>query len=137
MGSSVVFTGSIIAGPQGAGDCSFPSGITNIAFGTSPNTLPAPVSAYNQVSLNSPSAFQTLPGLGPTSTVTQGNFLYVRSNAPVLLQLVYFTASGNVTVVIPLYGPFVWQVPQSPSYYLVSAAIEGTAQVEFYVSGNQ
>lgn len=127
-------SGSIVIGAQGAGDCSG-SGTTNISFGATPAQLSAPVSAYNVLNVNSPNSFQALPGIGSTSAVTQGGFLFIRTKAAMMLRLVYYTGSGNVTVDVPVCGPFIWQVPSSN--YLVSASIQGTGQVEVLVSGNQ
>lgn len=135
MSASVVFTGSIIAGPQGSGDCGFPSSIVNTSFGTIPSQLPSAVLVSHSRQVNSPSAFVALDGVGVASTVTQGNFLYVKANAAILLRLTMFGNSGPIVSVLPLQGPLVMEFPASNYLYLLEA--QGVGGVEYLVSGNQ
>lgn len=135
MSASIVFSGSIVAGPQGSGDCGSPSGVTNIAFGSVPAQLPSAVMAQGNKQINSASAYVTLDGIGPTANVTQGNFLYFKANADMLLRLTTASSLGpDVVSVLPVRGPLVMQFPSASYLKLLEA--QGVGSVEYLVSGN-
>lgn len=135
MSDSVVMSGSIIAGPQGSGDCGFPSGILNIVFSSFPAQKSAGAKTSNSKTLNSPSAYVALDGLGSAETVTQGNFLYLRTTSPLNIRLTTKADSGpDVVAIIPLQGVMIIEFP-TPNYLLLLEA-KGVGLVEYFASGN-
>ena len=138
MSNSVVVSGSLIIGPQGAGDCGFPSGVTNVTFTTTPPQKPAPVSASHAKSVNSPSpAFATLDGLGSSASVTQANFLYLRCTAPMKLRLTLADMAGgpDIVSIVEVQGLLIQEFPTNGYLKLLEA--QGVGTVEYVVSGNQ
>lgn len=131
MGNTVNLSGAIVAGPLGAGDC-----VPNGAY-TAP--LSASKSAAAMMSgaptVNSPSAFVTLPGVGAGGLVTRGDFLFVRSQSKIILRLTTVGDSGDVLSVIYLQGTFIQQFPDSNYLKLLEA--QGVGAIEFLVTGNQ
>lgn len=135
MSDSVTLSGSIIAGPQGAGDCGFPSGILNIVFSSFPPQKSAAAKTSSSKQLNSPSAFTALDGVGTGETVTQGNFLYLRSNSPTQIRLTTKASSGpDVVAVVPLQGVMIIEFPTTN--YLLLLEAQGVGTLEYFVSGN-
>lgn len=133
MAAAVVLSASIVAGPQGGG-CGYPSTISNIAFGTTPPELPAGVIVSHAKQVNSPAAFVTLDGIGSGATVTQGNFLYVKTNAAMQLRLTFADAGPDIVSILQVAGPLVFQIPASGYLKLLEA--KGVGAIEYLVSGN-
>jgi hypothetical protein len=132
MGTNVVsFAGNIIASPGAASDCAFPAAITQIAFGSGGNLL-ATASSLNAKQITSPAAYVTLDGIGTGETVTQGIFLYARTNQPMTLRM---TTQGAPDLVaeVPIYGTTLLQFPQAN--YLKLLEVKGSGTIEYLVAG--
>ena len=83
----------------------------------------------------SPGAFLALDGVGPAATVTQGTFLYFKSNAPVILQLTCDDGLGSTVVIEqPVQGMYMLEFPSSQPLELLK--IKGSATIEYLVVGN-
>ncbi len=75
-----------------------------------------------------------LSGVGASDTVTQGNFLYVRTKNPMLLRLTVNTSGPVVIADIPVRGIFMLEFDET--HPLVLLEIKGAGTVEWYISGN-
>lgn len=129
----VTISGTLIAGPPSASDSAFPSGVTNILFGTPQK--PAPVQTGAQVrQLNSPVAFVPLDGVGVGETLIEGNTFYARTQSPMKLRITYKETPVDVVSVIYPKGTFVHEVDEQHPILLIEAMGVGT--IEYYVSGN-
>lgn len=136
MSNSVALSGSIIAGPTGAGDCGFPSGILNIVFSSFPPQKSAPASTSSSKLVNSPSVYVPLDGVGTGESVEQANFLYLRSTAPMSIRLTTKANSGpDVVAIVPIQGVMILEFQTTQYLKLIEA--EGVGTVEFFASGNQ
>lgn len=134
---TITFAGTLAVQPTQA-DGSFPAGATSVPFATTPSPKAIGVdTGVQRRPLASPLAFAALSGVGATDTVTQGTFLYFRSNAPVVLQLTFANpAGGTTTAVVPVSGLYVAEF--DPTKYLVGLAAEGTASaIEYLIGGMQ
>jgi hypothetical protein len=130
--STVDFQGTLVAGSQGGTDCSFPSAITNLQFG---KTKSFAVSATHAKNVASASAYVPLDGVGTGETVTQANFLYLRTNAKLSARITYKADSGpDVVIVIPVFGFLVWEPPDAN--YITLLEMQGVGGVEYFASGN-
>lgn len=130
---TVVLGGSIVLSPSG--DCGVPSGITNIQFAGFPQNKSATVSAYNTKSLNTPApSFFTLDGIGPSESVTQGNFLYIRTTSPIRFRFTSQGPSGDDVSVLTIQGVVLLEF--NSANYLKLLEAQGVGTVEYLVSGN-
>src|ERR1700741_2715507 len=119
MSSQSVLTlnGTLIGGPPSIGDCSFPSGTTKITFGLCPSQKRALALSGPQVrTINSPSSYIPLDGVGTGETVTQAETLYLRTTVPILVRITTFSSGGDVVSVIPVQGVLLMEF--DPSRYL-------------------
>lgn len=131
----VTLQGTLLAGPAKSSDSAFPSGLVNASFTLKPSTKPAPVSVYDVRNLASPSSFATLRGIGSGETVTQGNTLYLRTDAPMTLRLTFDDgAGGDVVASFPVDGLFLIEAPVGK--FLKLAEAQGVGVVEYFASGN-
>lgn len=84
--------------------------------------------------LNSPSAFVPLQGVGTTDAVTRGTFLYLKSNATIDLRITTDDgAGGSVVAVVPVAGFFALEL--GATKYLKLLEAQGAATLEYFVSG--
>jgi hypothetical protein len=136
VASSVVLTASLIAGPQGASDCGFPAGVTSLNFGLTPPQKPAPALIDGARNINSPGSYVTLDGLGPTSTVTQANFVYLRTQSPFKVRITQADPAGgpDIVSVVNLQGVMLLEFPTTGYAKLVE--VQGVGTVEYLLSGN-
>jgi len=134
---SLVLTGSIVLGPVGAGDCSFPGSTTNVPFSSFPQQKPAGVSIRHAKAINSPSVFVALDGVGPTGSVTQANFVYMRSTSPMKYRLTQadFNGGPDIVSIVETQGLLINEFPTSGYVKLLEA--QGVGTVEYIASGNQ
>jgi len=85
--------------------------------------------------INSPSAMVPLDGVGPTSTVTQGDFLYLKSDGIMELELTTDDGAGGQTVVVqPIQGVYAQEFPTTRP--LEGLRIQGSGKIEYLVTGN-
>ncbi len=129
------FTGQLIAGPGSSTDGTFPAGSTSIPFATNPDPKPASVSTGDMVvTVNNPT-FAALPGVGASGTVTQGTFMFLRTLGTMMVRTTTYNISGNIQAVEVING--LKAVEFDPGAYLVLLEVQGSGQVEFFVSGPQ
>lgn len=137
MGRAIL-TGNLTAGPTAVTEGVFPSmrADVQLAFidgsqGKSAERMTGVLSRQ----INSPSAYVPLQGVGPTDTVTQGNTLYLKSNAPVNIRITQDDGSGgtDVTEMLGVHGLVVREF--STIYPLELVEIQGSATIEYFFSG--
>jgi hypothetical protein len=134
-GNQLSFTGQLICGPGSSSDSTFPAGSTSIPFATNPDPKPASVSTGDQiVTVNNPS-FAALPGIGSGGVVTQGTFLFIRTIGTMQVRTTTYNVAGNVVAVEVING--MKAVEYDPGAYLVLLEVQGSGQVEYFVSGPQ
>lgn len=126
--SNLQLSGSITAGP--AGGSGFPGGIASFSLATTPDPKGFSVCAHGQKLLSSPSSFQTVPGLGTGQDVVNGDFLYLKSNAPITVRL---TQAGMSVQLVGLNGTMILEFPATA--YLNLVEVEGSASIEYFISG--
>ncbi len=111
-----------------------PAGVTQIPFSATPSPKPSSRMGGGSKVLSSPSAFQTISGLGPTDDVTTADTIYVKSDAPIQLQLTMQNLIGGTVVsVVNVYGTFWIELP--PNGYATGLAAQGNANLEVIISG--
>jgi hypothetical protein len=89
----------------------------------------------NKTNSSAYGTYVTLSGLGATDDVTTADFLYLKTDAPMQVQLTLqnLGGSGTITSVVPVYGMMVLEFP--PSGYLTGLSVAGAGDVEYMVSG--
>lgn len=130
----IKLTGSIIGGPPNVTEGTFPASTIDIPLGTK----------------ESPKAYQRATGIlqrsiaevawkalaEPGDTVTKANFLYFRTDSPLQLRLTTDDgAGGDVTATMTVQGLVVLEF--NTDNYLKQIEVLGTAQVEYFTSGNE
>jgi hypothetical protein len=131
----VTINGTLIVGPPSASDSAFPSGVTNILFGTNPPQKPAPVQTSNVRQVNSPAAFVPLDGVGVGETLTQGNTFYARMQSPMQLRFTFQVTPVDVVSVVYPKGLLIMEIDEQHPIKLVE--VMGVGTIEYFVSGNQ
>ena len=133
---ALTLSGVLQVGPANPVDGGFPGASENIPIGFISGTKQyVPGTGVLTRNVASPSSFLTLDGVGPTATVTQGTFLYFKSNAPVILQLTCDDGLGGTVVIEqPIQGLYVIEFPSSQPLELLK--IKGSATIEYLVVGN-
>jgi hypothetical protein len=137
--SNLTLTGSLVEGPQSAGDDAFPSGVTTIPFELNAGDCPKQVgvsTGRKLVNLNSPNAFVVLLGTGGDLTVTQAATLYARVRSGAFQFRVTYNGFAPAAV-LPSNGLFVHEADISVNAYVTKFEVQGTGLVEFYASGIQ
>lgn len=137
----LTISGTILGGPAQVGGAGFPGALFTTVLGTAPSPKPFSVATgivSRRVSQASP-GFAALQGVGPTDTVTAGDFLYLRSDSGVVLRVSnrdpLNPAGPALTTLIPVQGLAILEFP--PSSPLVLLEVQGSAQLEYFVSGPQ
>jgi hypothetical protein len=132
---AVTLAGSITGGPPSGGS-SFPGSTFNdqIAFPSGPRSFSA-ATGMIQRSINSPSAFVPLGGVGPTGDVTTADFLYLVTNGSLDVRITAQNGSGGFTtaVVSVANGPLI--LPVSPNKLITLVEVQGSATIEYLASG--
>jgi hypothetical protein len=143
VGSQLTISGTLVEQPPpGCESPAFPSGVTSVPFGL--NTAPCPKNSNASTgarvqTINSPSAFVTLSGVGATDNVTQGDTSYVRvRSGGFQLRLTFNNpASGSIVSVLPLAGLHILECDAGSGFYLTKVELQGSGTVEFFASGQQ
>lgn len=134
MAGIIDLSGTLIAGPQTVVDSTFPSMQSTVSLHTSPSPKGWNVcTGVLSRNVNSPSAYVALEGVGPTATVVNADFLYLRSNATLKLKITQ--TDGLTTLVSEQYfsGLKVIELPSTNCAVLVE--VKGTATIEYLASG--
>lgn len=135
---ALVLTGSIVLGPVGAGDCSFPGSTINVPFSSYPQQKSANVSIRHAKTINSPSAFVPLDGVGTGESVTQANFLYLRTAGLLMKYRITqadYNGGADIVSIVESQGVFVNEFPSAGYVKLLEAMGVGT--IEYIAAGNQ
>jgi hypothetical protein len=133
---ALTLSGVLQVGPANPVDGGFPGASENIPIGFISGTKQyVPGTGVLTRNVASPGAFLALDGVGPAATVTQGTFLYFKSNAPVILQLTCDDGLGSTVVIEqPVQGMYMLEFPSSQPLELLK--IKGSATIEYLVVGN-
>lgn len=132
QGSTITISPS--GGVSDAG--TLPTTAQTVPFQLSPDPKPWNVQdGVNFRSINSSSSFVTLSGVGATDTVTNATFLYLRTNFSATVQLTMNKLGGGSPLVeqIQVNGLLQIEFPQGGELTLLQ--IEGSGNVEWFVSG--
>jgi hypothetical protein len=137
MTTQASLTAELVAGPASVSDNPFPSGVTTIPFGLNPPAKQYNVdTGKNVATVNSPSAFVALGGVGALGPVTQGHTLYIRTIQPMTIrETTAVPSSADNVVVYPLNGVTIREYPAD--HYLKLIEVEGAGQIEYWAAGNQ
>jgi hypothetical protein len=125
---AVSLDGSLTVGPTVPNQV--PGGTVSFPVSTTPNPKTFAVSDSGVKKVASPGAAVSFGSLGASGAVTAGSFLYVKTTAAVSLSLTF----GGTTVVLPLNGTLVMEFPTTSA--LTGLSVQGTATVEYFVSGD-
>jgi len=135
----LVLAGSIVVGPAVVSETAFPGAVSTVQLDTTPDQKNSACnSGVKNRTINTPNAFITLSGVGPTDDVTQGDTLYFRSRSPVSVRLTFnnpLVPMSPTVSVIPVNGTLILEAPQSQ--YLTLLEVQGSGQIEYLVSGQQ
>jgi hypothetical protein len=131
-----MLTGSVSGGPESSSGATFPAATfaAVLALRESSGKSFGCGTGVVRRTVNSPAAYLTLDGVGETATVTQGDFLYFKSDGLMLLRLTQDDGAGSTTVqVVPVHGLVVLEFPSSRALELLE--VQGTGQIEYLVTG--
>lgn len=131
--SQIQLSGSLIAGPASAAEGVFPGGVLDIPLGTkeSPKAYQRATGILRRAIAEV--AFTTLAE--PGDTVTEANFLYFRTDAPLSLRLTTDDGvGGDVLATMTIQGLVV--IEFNNDNFLKQLEVLGTANVEYFTSGN-
>jgi len=115
-------------------DATLPSGLTSIQFGLRPSKKSALASSGSVRTISSPSSYVSLDGVGTGESVTQGNFIYLRTSVPMLLRLTTYSSGGDVTAILPIDGIFAMEFDRTR--YLKLVELQGAGTVEWLITGD-
>lgn len=129
-------SGSLDAGPPTVTSEAFPGASISV-----PLRLPSGSKSFSVGTgvlprrLNSSLAYVALDGVGPAATVTQGSFLYLRSDQPFLLRLTTDDGSGgSVVTVLPVATLCLIEFDSTKFLKLLEG--QGVANLEYFVCGD-
>lgn len=133
----VNFQGTLSGGPQGGGADCFPQSSFNAQLSLSGGSCGKSAAVASGVvtgTINSPILFAALP----FGSVTRPDTFYVKFNAPVVLRLRFDDgAGGDLDRDLYVTGNFGPIEIGSAVNFLKAAFVQGTAQYELFVSGQQ
>ena len=131
----VALQGSLLVGPPGCGG-TFPTASVAEQLGlySSPKSYNAATGVL-QRTVNSPSAFVPLNALGAAGDVVQCDFLYLKSDGPLILRMVQDDGSGVTTLTYdqPIQGLVLLEFPSDKP--LLGISVKGTARIAYLLSG--
>ena len=139
MSDQVSLAGNLQIGNLGVCEGAFPGALTTIPVfiggGGCAGTKPAPAKFSGVQSYNSPGAFVALAGVGTGQPVTQGNFIYLKSDQAMQVRITQQNTPFDDVSIINVRGIFVLEFPDD--HYLKLLEVKGVGKVEYVVSGNQ
>jgi hypothetical protein len=134
--ATIDLTGTITAGAQSAGIDVFPGASARIPlgfYGGQSKAFMVGGCVLTRI-INSPAAFVTLSGVGASDVVTQGSFLYLKSDGVMILELTTDDGAGSTEVVeLPVQGLVVIEFPTNRP--LEALRIKGSGKIEYLVAG--
>jgi hypothetical protein len=131
----VTCDGTLKAGPPKASTSGFPTGVVNTSFSLRPAQKLASVSTQAVRNLaTGAGVYATLHGIGTGEDVTQGTFLYVRTDSDFLIRITTDDGSGgSVVAVLPVSGLLIFEA--QPGKFIKLLEASGSGVVEYYASG--
>lgn len=124
---TVSLSGVVVLGPDGSSAYAFPNAETTIPLIAATSDYAVSTDGLHIVA--SADDYVDAPGVGTTGPVTQGRFLYARSDAPLLLRLT--TAAG--TAIVQIEGLLILEfAADSP---LTKLEVKGIARLSYLVAG--
>jgi hypothetical protein len=133
--AQISIEGSIAVGPQISGGTGVPSLVDTTTFATTPSPKMASVYTSKLVSIQSPSAYVALSGVGPGDDVTKANCYYARTSGPMKMRFTAVDTPANLVSEEWINGIFVHEYPDD--HCLVKVEAMGSGQIETIASGNQ
>lgn len=133
----VVLDGSLTVSPPSSSDGGdFPS----MTIAESLSTLPNPklsncATGIVSRTINSPSAFVALSGVGATDTVTKGDTLLMKTKAQFTVRMTFLDPAGGADIVsvVPLYGTMFAEF--QPLGTLKLLEVKGSGALAYLISG--
>jgi hypothetical protein len=127
--------------PPSSGDSPFPSATTTIPFGlsTAPQDKQVQASTGRTLrTLNSPSSFVTLDGVGTGLDVTQASTFYLRvKSGGFQVRLTYANPlGGSIVAITPLAGVMLVEPDSGSGFYITKVELQGSGTYELYASGS-
>ena len=123
---------------EDCGGCSGGAADTTIEFGDACASISAPVHtglAKRSVATPAP-GWAALSGVGAGDTVTRGQFIFLKVNAPVLVRLTYDDGvGGDVLVVLPVDALAPLILCLQGAKFLKGVEVQGSCTVHYLVSG--
>ncbi len=134
---AIEISGTLTLGDAcGVSACGSETGDTTIPLGFGGCcSRPAAVSAWiPSQAVASPAAFVTLPNVGPTATVKQADFLYLRANAAIEVRITSDDgAGGQVAALLPPTDFLMMTFSATRPLELLE--VRGSATIAYLVSG--
>lgn len=133
--SQLTISGALIAGPSVSGSDTFPASQFSVPLKTSGSPKLFNVGTGVMVqTLNSPSSLAVLAGVGAQAPVTRGDFLYLRTDSKIDLELTQEDgSSGTLVRVVSVHGLVMLEFPVN--FRLTAMRAQGTARLEYVVTG--
>lgn len=134
----VVVSGNLQAGPNVVSEGVFPSmqatAIIALREGSQGKSADRMTGVLSR-RINSAAAFVPLQGVGPTDTVTQGDFLYLKCDNAIDLRLTVDDGAGGQTVITleGIRGLVILEFDTTQPLELLEA--QGVTALEYFVSG--
>ncbi len=119
--------GRLTVDPQLVVDTAVPTGSTAQTFALSRTV--AMHTGLPVVSVASPSAYAVLP-----SCVTRGSYLFMRTNAAIIVRLTMIDTPSNLVSVVHVNSMLTMDF--ADAHLLVSVEVKGSALVEYMVAGD-
>jgi hypothetical protein len=128
--------GSLQAGPPNATEGTFPASVFNTPLILTPNPKPWQVAEPTLTRrVSSPSSYKTLSGVGTNDTVTEATFIYLRTDANLLVRITQTIATVPTTAVHSIRGLCILEFPDNEPVTLVE--VQGTATIDFFAQGQR
>jgi hypothetical protein len=124
---TVSLSGVVVVGPDGSSAYAFPSAETTIPLIAATSDYAVSIDGLQVVA--SPTDYADAPGVGTGGTVTQGRFIYARSDAPLLVRL---TTTAGVAIV-PIEGLLILEFTADAP--LTKLEVKGTGRLSYLVAG--
>lgn len=134
--STISLEGACIVGPGTCGgSCSGGEATVSFSIGLCPNPKPSGARFFGRPTINSPSAYIALPGIGAAPNVTAVNFLHLRVTNTFKVRLTQLDPEGGADIVsiLNVGGEFDIEFPATGTCKLVE--VKGAGTVEYLASG--
>ena len=135
--ANLTIAGTITQAPIAVTDQTFPAGTTQIPLVSNPSPKVSAQRSSGSRNISSTASFTPVSGVGPTDDVTRGDFIYFKCDAPCQLQLTQADPAGGADIASIINIQGLCMIEFSPSGYLKTLAVKGTANIEYLISGPQ